>query len=89
MTDDFEAPDFLPSEPLRWKLTERELREMTPEDRDIYINEKINRIYDALMMHAEADSSGNAVIPEDTIAILHPERKDDFKRLRNRDRPEH
>lgn len=62
---------------------------MTPEQRVAYLNEKANRIYDALMLQAEAELSGDEIRPEDIISTLHPERKDEFDRLRNRDLPEH
>src|SRR5574337_1784519 len=73
-----------PEQPLRWKLADAEFQAMPLEQRLVYVNEKINRVYDALMLQTEADQSGAAVLPEDIEVILHPERKDQYERLHDR-----
>lgn len=87
-----EVSESLPAEgPLRWKLSEAELRAMPQEERDIYLNEKLSRVYDALMLQIEGSQSNGEVEvrPEDLLVILHPEKKDEYERLRDRDLPEH
>jgi hypothetical protein len=70
-------PDGADREPqnFNWQLSREELLAMSQDERDIYLNEKTSRLYEALTMYSRAE--GAIVRREDIEHILNPEEMGD------------